>query len=152
MSWTKYAGKVIWLEEEMGKSGMAEELVQYMSFCCAVKKKKEETVTGKLVAVNFYLELWVGLPLPVSRVSVKAVTQGIKRAHVESGSQQRVRRPLTWGMLAEMEGGSYEWGVGGRVMCIELALTYLLLLRASEFAEENGVFHKVYSLRFPGRG
>ena len=91
VSCRKYAGKGIWLEEEMGKAGMATEQVQHMAFCCAVKKNKEATVAGKLVAVNFYHEQWVGLPLPISHARVKAVRQGIKRAHVESGSQQRVR-------------------------------------------------------------
>ena len=108
VSWRMYAGKGIWLEEEMGKVGMVKEVAQYMAFCCAVENNKEATVAGKLVAVNFYHEQWLELPLSISHVSVKAVRQGIKRAHVESGSQQGVRRPLTWGMLAEMEGGSYE--------------------------------------------
>ena len=41
-----------------------------------------------------------------------------------------------------------EWGVGGRVAWIGLALTYLLLLRASElFAEDDGRVHAVYCFR-----
>ena len=110
MTWRTYAGKGIWLDAERGEAGMVEELLRYMAFCCAVKRNKEATVAGKLVAVNFYHEQWVGLSLPISHVRVKAVRQGIKRAHVESGSQQRVRRPLTSGMLAGMEGGSKSAG------------------------------------------
>ena len=113
-----------------------------------MKRNKDGTVAGKLVAVNFYHEQSVGLSLPVNHVRVRAVRQGIERALVESGSQQRLRRPLTWRMLAGMERGSQEWGMGSRVMWIGLALTYRLLLRASElFAEENGVFHELYCLR-----
>ena len=38
--------------------------------------------------------------------------------------------------------------MGGRVVWIGLALTYLLLLRASElFAEDDGRVHVVYCLR-----
>ena len=108
---------------------------------------KEATVAGKLVALNFYNERWVGLSLPTSHVRVRAVRQGIKRAHVESGSGQRLRRPLTWRMLAAMEGCSQEWGMGVRVTWIGLALTYLLLRSSELFAEESGVFHELYCLR-----
>ena len=76
---------------------MAEELAQYMAFCCAVKRNKEVAVVGKLVAVNAYHEQWVGLSLPIKHVRVRAVRQGTKRAHVESRSQQRLRRPVKWG-------------------------------------------------------
>ena len=55
---------------------------------------------------------------------IKAVKEGIKRAHVEGGSQQRIRRPLSWEMLEEMEEAAKEWGMGGRVAWIGLALTY----------------------------
>ena len=65
----------------MGKAGMIEELVQYMAFCCALKRNIEATVAGKLVAVNFYHEQWAGLQLPISHGRVKAVRQGVKRAH-----------------------------------------------------------------------
>ena len=47
-----------------------------------------------------------------------------------------------------MEEAAKEWGVGGRVAWIGLALAYLLLLRASElFAEDDGRVHAVYCLR-----
>ena len=67
---------------------------------------------------------------------------------MEEGIQQRMRRPLPWEMLKEMEEAAKEWGMGGRVAWIGLALTYLLLLRASElFAEDDGSVHAVYGLR-----
>ena len=52
-----------------------------------MKKNKEATVVGKLVAVNFYHEQWVGLSLPISHVRVKAVWQGIKRAHTRGARE-----------------------------------------------------------------
>ena len=69
-------------------------------------------MAGKLVAINIYHEQWVGLSLPVNHVMVRAVRQGVKRAHVESGTQQRLRRPFSWGMLAGMEGSSKASGIG----------------------------------------
>ena len=116
MSWRTYAEKGVWLDPETVEAEMVEELVQYMAFCFAVKRNKEATVAGKLVEVKFYREQWGGLSLPINHVRVRAVRQGIKRAHVESGSQQRLRRPLTRRMLAGMEAGSQEWGVRGRVL------------------------------------
>ena len=63
------------------------------------------------------------------------------------GSQHKVRRPLTRGMLTEMQESVQAWGVGGRVLGIGLALTYFFMLRASElFSNGKGVFHKVYCL------
>ena len=100
------------------------------------------------MAVNFFHEQWMGKTLPLNHFRIKAVKEGIKRAHVEGGTQQRMRRPLSWEMLKEMEEAAKEWGMGGRVVWIGLALTYLLLLRASElFAEDDGSVHAVYCLR-----
>ena len=100
------------------------------------------------MAINFFHEQWMGKTLPLNHFRIKAVKEGIKRAYVEGGTQQRMRRPLTWGMLKEMEEAAKEWGMGGRVVWIGLALTYLLLLRASElFAEDDGSVHAVYCLR-----
>ena len=76
LSWRTYAEKGIWLDPEMEKAEMVEELVQYMEFCGAVKRNKEATVPGKLVVINVYREQWVGLSLPVKHVRVRAVRQG----------------------------------------------------------------------------
>ena len=67
---------------------------------------------------------------------------------MEGGTQQRVRRPLSWEMSKRMERAAKELGVGGRVAWIGLSLTYLILLRVSElFAEDDGSMHIVYCLR-----
>lgn len=55
-----------------------------------------------------------------------------------------MRKPLLWEMLKEMERAAKEWGVGGGMVGIKLALAYLLLLRVSElFAEDDGNAHVV---------
>ena len=55
----------------------------------------------------------------------------MKRAHVEMGSQQRVRRPLRWRVMAGMQGSVQVYGTSGRVFWIGLALSNVVL-RASE--------------------
>jgi len=76
----------------------------------------------------------MGRSLPLNHYRIKAVKEGIQRAHVEGGTQQRVRRALSWEVFKGMEGAAKEWGVGERVASIGLALTYLLLLRVSELS------------------
>ena len=100
------------------------------------------------MAVNFFHEQWMGKTLPLNHFRIKAIKEGIKRAHVEGGTQQRMRRPLSREMLKEMEEAAKEWEVGGRVAWIGLALTYLLLLRASKlFTEDGSRVRAVYCLR-----
>ena len=125
-----------------------DEPAKYMAYCCAVRGNRESTVAGKMVAVKFFHEQWMGKSLSLNHFLMKAVREAIKRAHVEEGTQQRMRRPLSWETLKYMKEAAKEWGVGGRVAWIGLALTYLLLLRASElFAEDDGRVHAVYCLR-----
>ena len=130
------------------RDGDRRKLAEYMAYCCAVRGNRETTVAGKLVAVNFFHEQWVGRSLPLKHFRIKAVKEGIKRSHVEGGYQQRVRRPLTWEMVKGMEEVAQSWGVGGRIAWIGLALTYLLLLRASElYAEDDGKVYAVNCLK-----
>ena len=39
--------------------------------------------SGQLVAVNFFHEQWMGKTLPLKHFRIRAVKEGIKRAHVE---------------------------------------------------------------------
>ena len=90
-------------------------------------------MAGKLMTVDFYHEQWLGLSLPLQHFRIKVARKGIKRAHVGAGDEKRVRRPLTWEMTRVMEESIGEWGVGGRIVWIGLALMFqLFLLRASE--------------------
>ena len=64
------------------------------------------------------------------------------------GTRHGVRRPLMWGIIRVMKESIGAWGVWGRIVWIRLALTYPLLLRASElFAEEGGKVQEVHCLR-----
>ena len=136
------------MRKELGEWELVEELTGFMAYCCAERKNMEATVAGKLMAVNLYHEQWRGLSLPLQHFRIQAVKKGVRRAYAEAGNQARVRRPLTWEMTRVMEESIGAWGVGGRIVWIGLALTYQLLLRASElFAEEGGKVHEVYCLR-----
>ena len=93
------------------------------------KRREESTIVGKLVAINFYHEQFVGLSMLMNNPLIRSVRQGIERAHVEKGSQQRVRRPLTWGMLRGMQGSIASWREGGWALWIGLAPSYGFMLR-----------------------
>ena len=95
MRWRSFIGKGCSLRKDMGEMELVGELVEFTGYCCAGKENKESSIVGKLVAINFYHEQFLGLPVPMSNPLVGFVRQGIKRAHVEMGSQQKVRRPLT---------------------------------------------------------
>ena len=91
VEWREWRKKSCWLDARMSEAELVEELVEFMAYCCAVRGNKETTVAGKMVAVNFSHEQWVGLSLPLNHFRIKAVREGIKRAHVDGGTQQRGR-------------------------------------------------------------
>ena len=114
MNWRSFIGKECWLNKGVGKMELVVELAEFIGYCCAEKGNKKTTIAGKLVAINFYHEQFVGLSMPLGIPLIESVKQGTKRAHVEKGTQQRVRRPLTWGILTRMPESVPYWGVGGR--------------------------------------
>ena len=74
----------------MGEMDLVGELVEFIGYCCAGKENKELTIVGKLVVINFYLEQFLGLSVPMRHPLIRCVRQGTKRAHVGMGSQQKV--------------------------------------------------------------
>ena len=107
-----------------------DDLAEYMTYCCAARGNGETMIAGNLVAGNFFHEQWVRRSLALDYLRIKAVKGGIKRAHVEGGTKQRVKKPLSWEMLKRMEEAAKEWGVSERMVLIRMALAYLILLRA----------------------
>ena len=65
---------------------VVDELAEYMAYCCAVRGNRDSTVAGKLVAVNFFHEQWMGKSLSLNHFRIKAVKVGIQRAHVEGAT------------------------------------------------------------------
>ena len=149
VKWRGIAGKSPWIGKGKEEEEVANELAEFMAYCGAVLGNQLSTIRGKLVAVSFYHQQFRDMSLPLSGAFVRGVGEGIKRKHVEKGTQQRVRRPLTWGMLSYMQDEVGARSAEGRVLWIGLAMSYFLLLRASELFAENasGRVHDVYGLR-----
>ena len=57
---------------------------------------------------------------------------------VEEGVRTRVKSPLTGAMIRAMEAGAAGLGKGGRILWIGVALSYLLMARASELFAGGG--------------
>ena len=102
-----------WIAKGSEEGEIVEELAEYMAYCSAFLGNRDSTIMGKLVAVNFYHQQFQNMSLPLSNPYIKGVAQGIKRGHVEKGTQARVRRPLTWGMLSAMQESVGGEGVQG---------------------------------------
>lgn len=148
VKWREIARKSPWIGKEAEEEEVVFELAEFMAYCGAVLGNQETTIRGKLVAVSFYHQQFRNMSLPLGSTYIKGVGQGIKRKHVEMGTQQKVRRPLTWGMLCYMQEEVGAGSEGGRVLWLGLAMSYFLLLRASElFAEKSGKIHGIYGLR-----
>ena len=95
VSWRYFVGKGCGLQKGVGEAELAAEIKEFMGYCCAGHGYKESTIAGKLVAVQFHHEQFVGLSLPLGNPLIRSVNQGIKTAHVEKGTQQSVITPLT---------------------------------------------------------
>ena len=83
MKWREWRGRSCWLEVTASELEVVDELAEYVAYCCAVRGNRESTVVGKLVAVNFFHEQWMGKSLPRNHFRIKAVKEGINRAPVE---------------------------------------------------------------------
>ena len=125
-----------------------EKLAAFMAYCTS-EKNEETTIGSKFVAVNFYhMQYDKGMKLPLDSLYIKGVRQGIKRKQVEAGAEQRMRGPLTSGMLTEMQQEVRKRGDEGKVLWIGLALTYLLMLRSEElYGRERVRVYEVHCLQ-----
>ena len=82
VKWREWRGRSCWLETTASELEVVDELAEYMAYCCAVRENRESPVAGKLVAINFFHEQWMEKTLPLNHFRIKAVKEGIKRAHV----------------------------------------------------------------------
>ena len=73
MSWRSWVGKECWLQKYTGEMELVEALAEFMGCCCAEKGNKESTGVGKLVAINFYHEQFVGLSMPLGNPLIRSV-------------------------------------------------------------------------------
>lgn len=90
--------------KERESEELVDELTAFMAYCCTVRGNNEGTMMGKLQAVTFYHEQWVGLSRPLGHFRVKAVRQGIQKVHTKVGNQPKSWRSLTWELVKDLEG------------------------------------------------
>lgn len=64
------------------------------------------TIAGKVVAVKIFHRQFMGMQLPIGNPYFEGGRQGVKRRRVEAGVEQRIKSPLTWGMIPEMQYGA----------------------------------------------
>ena len=136
-----------WLEMKDGEQAAVDALLEFMAFRCFVHKNQSGTIRGYLAAIKFFHRMYAGWDLPTAHCMVVAVCKGIDRAHGWSDVKPRTRRPLTWNVL--LSGKASVWGmrVEGPVIWMGLAVSFLLLCRASElFAYNNGRVHSQFCL------
>jgi hypothetical protein len=136
----------VYLDMELGEEAVAKEIAKYMAHLYFSRGNKPSTVEGKLVAVQHFHRR-VGIELPMKHFIVKSVKAGIARESALKGEPQRIRRPISWVMLKQGLSNVPEWGEGGKVMWMMLAVSYFFLGRASEmFAYNDGKIHKDFGL------
>ena len=102
--------------------------MEFMASRCYVHNNQESTVRGYLAAIEFLHKMYAGWKLPTSHRMIVAVGKGIGRAR---GAAQG-RLPLTWAILAHGRKIASSMADGGKVVWLGLALSYLLLCRASQ--------------------
>ena len=75
------------------------------------------------------------------------VKSGLARESAIHGEATRTQRPVSWVLLKHGIGLASEWGEGGRVLWLTLAVSYFFMCRASElYATSNGTVHKEFCL------
>ena len=103
-----------------------------------LSQNKMSTVAGKLVAVQ-YFHRRAGIELPMRNMYLLQLKSGLARESAIHGEATRTRRPVSWVLLKHGIGLASEWGEGGRVLWLTLAVSYFFMCRASElYATSNG--------------
>ena len=78
---------------------------------------------------------------------IVAVGKGVDRAYGKSEVRPKVRKPLSWEMLIAGREAVEQMGATGNLVWKGVALSYLLLCRASEiWAHGNGLVHSEFCL------
>ena len=60
-----YREGVCWRRKDIGEMELVGKSVDFMGYCCVGKGNEVSTIGGKLVAVNFYHEQFLGLSVPM---------------------------------------------------------------------------------------
>ena len=140
-------GQSQWLREEDGVDSAVKELSVFIASRCFVHKNQSTTIRGYLSAIKYFHKIQAGWELPTTHFQIRAVMKTIDRAHAGTQIKPRSRKPLTWEMLVAGRGAVEGMGNTGQLIWKGLALSYLLLCRASEiWAYETGLVHSEFCL------
>ena len=85
-----------------------------------------------MAAIKYFHTMYAGWELPTSHCTITAVGKGIDRAHGVVQRTAHARLPLTWSILSQRKRVLNTMVNGGRVTWLGLALSNVVLCRASE--------------------
>ena len=141
------SGQSQWLREEDGIDSAVRNLSVFVASRCFVHKNQSQTIRGYLSAIKYFHKVHMGWVLPTSHFQILAVLKTVDRAHAQTLTRPRTRKPLTWKMLETGRSMVEGMGESGRLIWMGLALSFLLLCRASElWAYETGLVHSDFCL------
>lgn len=145
---TDVVNRPVFVSRLCNSDDMSSQLVEYIAYTFAVSGLQQATIAGHLSAVKFFHRLSGAAELDTQHPLVRCALRGAARGHADVGTQQRLRRPVSWGILKKGCAFIPQWGVGGRVLFLALGASFFFLTRASEmFAMTRVSMHEVHGLR-----
>lgn len=152
--WRKRINMPVYLSStdssERSQLNASEELVEFMMQCYSERKNRASTISGKISAIAYYHKMWGGIQIPSDHFLIQAVKKGITRSQGLKGHNvTKVRCGLTWSQIELGKTcGLWACSEGGLVMWYGIAMSYILLARASELwaDDKSGKAHLDYGL------
>lgn len=119
-----------WLRKEDGVDSAVRELSGFIASRCFVYKNQSQTIRGYISAIKCFHEMHVGWELPAAHFQIVAALKTIDRAHANTQTKPRTRKPSTWEMLEPGKSAVEGMGGSGQLIWMGLALSYLLLCKS----------------------
>jgi hypothetical protein len=141
-----------WISEDPEEA--RDEILAFMAYCYGERGNGEQRIACNLSAVNYFHKVHLGREIPVKDTLVGGAKRGIDRKQGKSRQARREkgigakRAPFTSQMIHASR-PTVSVSKKERVLWCGLALSYHLLLRASELWADNGTTGRVteYGLR-----
>ena len=111
---------------------VVEHLLEYVSYAFSVLGLQQATIASHLSAVKFFHRLTSAMELEIRHPLIVNALKGAGRVHAGFGAKQRVRRPVSLGVLRQGSGLAALWGRGGRVLYLGLCAAFFFLARGGE--------------------
>lgn len=141
------AGSGPWLSESDGVESAVRELSVFIACRCFGHKNQSQTIRGYLSAIKYFHKMHAGWELPTSHFQILAMLKTIDRVHANTQTKPKIRNPLSWDMLEVGKSVVEHSGESLKLIWCGLALSYLLMCRASEiWADDSGLVHSDFCL------